>query len=356
VIITMQKIIPSLPESYTFRPVFDDASAPSLLRVVESKVEKRAQTLGQDQKTTARGLSNGLTLLKSAITRFGHRGTRFNFLNQPLVENTLPSIQFAVEKGLRHFEFDLMRTADNQLVVSHGDDILEILGLEGQTVGEFCLGHLTGLCYDGGIPLATFDDILAYSAQWNVEHPTDRISLNPELKGPKTVALALSSVERSKKIVGEGSPGIVFSSFSAENLSELASQPEGIGNATVSILIENQNTPVGKHSPDETRLGICDALKIKKSLEEMGVFHSVGLSQSLFQVQDNRETLKNSGISQVNIFSDDQKFARIDSIQNPFVLMDTVERSHGFAIAAFLDNPETIDLAIQMLNAIADGE
>lgn len=127
----------------------------------------------------------------------GHRGVA-----EEAVENTLPSLELAVEQRADMIEFDVQLTADGQLVAFHDWDLTR-LAHRPEVVEETAFSHLVEV-----FPaLATLGQIL--------ESLPDTVPLNVELKCRN------SDVEQFTRLLAETlgeRPGILLSSFDWELL------------------------------------------------------------------------------------------------------------------------------------------
>lgn len=88
----------------------------------------------------------------------GHRGAAGAF-----PENTIPSIEHAVELGVDMIEFDVQATKDNQLIVFHDSNLKRICGLD-KKVEDMSLKEINLTATHSGHPIPSFYEAMVATA------------------------------------------------------------------------------------------------------------------------------------------------------------------------------------------------
>lgn len=152
-----------------------------------------------------------LTLLMSACTSsdselyvIGHRGAMGYE-----TENTLASIEKAVELGVPMIEIDVFKIASGELVVFHDDEVDKLTDGSGSIEAKN-LEEVKALTLEGGHRIPTLIEVL--------EALDKRTSLNIELKGSNTADDSVRIVRAYIAEHGYTSDQFVFSSFKWEEL------------------------------------------------------------------------------------------------------------------------------------------
>ena len=105
----------------------------------------------------------------------GHRGARGH-----MAENTLPSIQKALDLGVDGIEIDIFRCATGELVVFHDNTLEKLTDSEGY-IERLPLDSLRLVNVLGGYQIPTLDEVL--------DLIDGQVRLNIELKGAQTAQL-----------------------------------------------------------------------------------------------------------------------------------------------------------------------
>ncbi|HSX44808.1 MAG TPA: glycerophosphodiester phosphodiesterase family protein [Candidatus Saccharimonadales bacterium] len=92
----------------------------------------------------------------------GHRGAA-----SLAPENSLASLQAAINAGVDAIEFDVRVTADHQLVLSHDNSLQRLFGIN-QKISSCSLEQLKTFKSLAGEPLATLDQALILAAETNL--------------------------------------------------------------------------------------------------------------------------------------------------------------------------------------------
>lgn len=136
----------------------------------------------------------------------GHRGARGH-----IAENTLPSIQKALDLGVDGVEIDIFRCASGELVVFH-DATLEALTDTQGYIEQFSLDSLRKVSVLGGYQIPTLEEVL--------DLIDGKVFLNIELKGGQTALLTHVLLKTYFEKSGSSwrSDKILISSFNWEEL------------------------------------------------------------------------------------------------------------------------------------------
>lgn len=102
----------------------------------------------------------------------GHRGARGH-----VVENSLPSIQKAIDLGADAIEIDVFKIADGSLVVFHDDTVDRLTDATGP-IENYTKETLDTLSLEGGVKIPTLKQVL--------DLIDSKVVLNVELKGAGT--------------------------------------------------------------------------------------------------------------------------------------------------------------------------
>lgn len=197
-------------------------------------------------------MSSSLSLLLA-----GHRGSgqtdapharRDPLAQAKPAENSLPSIVQAFRDGADFVEIDAIRTADDQLVVTHADRLSDhvFAPLPAERVGQLTLEDLRRLPFGkkGDGRIATLAEVLETVAAHAPAHSP--IALNIEIKDTKgTDAPRDSIVPLVLDAVAKGplpQSRILFSSFALEDLKEVhAASPD----AKIGLLFDHATSDEG---------------------------------------------------------------------------------------------------------------
>jgi len=157
-----------------------------------------------------------IALLLSLITLFtacsslqqplviGHRGARGH-----IAENTLPSIQKALDMGVDGIEIDIFRCASGELVVFHD------LTLEKLTNAE---GYIEQLSLDSIRKIAVLEDYAIPTLAEALDLIDGQVLLNIELKGPNTAVLTNDLIQSYLSMEQWSPEQLIISSFNWEEL------------------------------------------------------------------------------------------------------------------------------------------
>lgn len=134
----------------------------------------------------------------------GHRGAKGH-----VAENTLPSIQKALDLGVDAIEIDVFKCASGELVVFHDATLEKLTDAKG-AIMDFNLEELRQVKVLNDYQIPTLNEVL--------DLINGRVILNIELKGPET-ALATQALLSTYYNKGAWSPeAVLISSFNWEEL------------------------------------------------------------------------------------------------------------------------------------------
>ncbi len=134
----------------------------------------------------------------------GHRGAKGH-----VAENTLPSIQKALDLGVDAIEIDVFKCASGELVVFHDATLEKLTDAKG-AIMDFSLEELRRVKVLNDYQIPTLNEVL--------DLINGRVILNIELKGPET-ALATQALLSTYYNKGAWSPeAVLISSFNWEEL------------------------------------------------------------------------------------------------------------------------------------------
>lgn len=152
----------------------------------------------------------------------GHRGAKGH-----VAENTLPSIQKALDLGVDAIEIDVFKCASGELVVFHDDTLEQLTDAEGPIM-EYTLEELKQVTVLGSYEIPTLNEVL--------DLIDGRVLLNIELKGPETAAPTQQLLATYYNTSGWTPDKILISSFNWEELRHYRSVDT---NAALAVLTEN---------------------------------------------------------------------------------------------------------------------
>ena len=135
---------------------------------------------------------------------FGHRGAKGY-----VMENTIASIEYALNLGVNAIEIDVYLCASGELVVFH-DETLERVSTRINRIEELSLAEIHLICLLGGYSIPTLKEVIDFIS--------NRVVLNIELKGTNTAEEAFCCVENACEIGTFSKANIIISSFYDEEL------------------------------------------------------------------------------------------------------------------------------------------
>jgi glycerophosphoryl diester phosphodiesterase len=176
----------------------------------------------------------------------GHRGAMGHE-----TENTLASIQKAMDLGVDMIEIDVFKIESGEIVVFH-DDRLERLSNAGGRIEDYNIDELRKVILDGNHKIPMLQDVLKL-----IDH---KVPLNIELKGANTTDRVNFIIEYNIKERGWALKDFLISSFKWEELESMRSY-----NPEISIAVLTEGDPL-KAIPIAKKL---NAVAINPSFETL---------------------------------------------------------------------------------------
>ena len=134
----------------------------------------------------------------------GHRGARGH-----VVENSLPSIQKAIDLGSHAIEIDVFKIADGSLVVFHDDTVDRLTEATGP-IERYTKETLDTLSLEGGVKIPTLEEVL--------DLIDSKVVLNVELKGAGTAKPVYETLKSYIDTKGWKLEDFIISSFKWDEL------------------------------------------------------------------------------------------------------------------------------------------
>ena len=144
----------------------------------------------------------------------GHRGAKGY-----VMENTIASIEYALNLGVNAIEIDVYRCASGEMIVFH-DETLEKLSTRINRIEDLTLPEIRLVLLHGGHSIPTLEEVLLF-----VEN---RVVLNIELKGRNTALGTFKCIASSIEKGNLDKDNIIISSFHDEELRAYRSLDEDI--------------------------------------------------------------------------------------------------------------------------------
>ncbi|MBW8199741.1 glycerophosphodiester phosphodiesterase [Flagellimonas abyssi] len=155
----------------------------------------------------------------------GHRGAMGHE-----TENTLASVQKALDLGVDMIEIDVFKIQSGEIVVFH-DEKVDRLTNGGGNIEEYNIVQLRQLILDGGHKIPMLQDVL--------KQIDNKVALNIELKGPGTADRVNFIVDYYIKSKGWSPENFVISSFNWDELRDMRSR-----NADIKIAVLTSEDPI----------------------------------------------------------------------------------------------------------------
>lgn len=165
----------------------------------------------------------------------GHRGAMGHE-----TENTIASIEKALELGVDMIEIDVFQVKSGETVVFHDDDLSRLTNAEGN-IEDWTYSELQKVIVEGGHKIPLLQDILN-----SIEHKT---KLNIELKGAGTTERVDSIINYNIKEKGWKLEDFLISSFRWDELKAMR--------------VLNPDIPIAVLTPKDP----ADAISIAKELD-----------------------------------------------------------------------------------------
>ncbi|MEO9892123.1 glycerophosphodiester phosphodiesterase family protein [Aurantibacter sp.] len=158
----------------------------------------------------------------------GHRGAMGH-----VTENTLESIQKAMDIGVDMIEIDIFKIKSGELIVFHDDTVDRLTNTKG-AVESFTLDELQQLKLEGDLRIPTLQEVL--------DIIDNKVELNIELKGSNTTDLLNKMLETNIKDTNWTLDSFIISSFKWDELRSMRNLNDEI---RIAVL-------VGKEIPEAT--------------------------------------------------------------------------------------------------------
>ncbi|MEM9648054.1 MAG: glycerophosphodiester phosphodiesterase family protein, partial [Bacteroidota bacterium] len=184
-------------------------------------------------------LLNGCGMMVSKPLVIGHRGAMGHE-----TENTLASVQKALDLGVDMIEIDVFQIESGEIVVFH-DERVERLSNSGGKVEDYNIVDLKQLTLDGNHKIPMLQDVLKLI--------NNQVALNIELKGSKTADRVNFITDYYIRERGWSAQNILISSFKWDELRDLRKL-----NVEVQIAVLTEEDPV-------------DAIAVAKELNAVAI-------------------------------------------------------------------------------------
>jgi glycerophosphoryl diester phosphodiesterase len=155
----------------------------------------------------------------------GHRGAMGHE-----TENTLASVQKALDLGVDMIEIDVFKISSGEVVVFHDQTVERLTNGPGK-IEEYNISDLSRLTLDGGHKIPMLQDVLKLI--------DNKVALNIELKGANTADKVNHVIEFYTKSRGWSTENFIISSFNWEELRTLRKL-----NDSVAIAILTEDNPL----------------------------------------------------------------------------------------------------------------
>lgn len=162
----------------------------------------------------------------------GHRGAMGHE-----TENTLASVQKALDLGVDMIEIDVFKIESGEIVVFH-DETVERLANSGGKIEEYNIFDLKKLTLDGGHKIPTLQDVLKLI--------DNRVALNIELKGANTADRVNFIMNYYIKEKGWSPENFIISSFNWEELKEMRKLNKDVAIAVLTEEDPEDAIPIAK--------------------------------------------------------------------------------------------------------------
>lgn len=165
----------------------------------------------------------------------GHRGARGH-----VIENSLPSIQKAMELGADAIEIDVFKIADGSLVVFHDDTVDRLTDATGP-IEKYTQATLDTLSLEGGVKIPTLQEVL--------DLIDAKVLLNVELKGAGTAQPVYETLLANIDSKGWKLEDFIISSFKWDELETMRAL--------------DPNMPIGILTSEDINSAVAEGEKLK---------------------------------------------------------------------------------------------
>ena len=172
---------------------------------------------------------------KSTPLIIGHRGAKGH-----IVENTIPSVKYAIDLGANGVEIDVFKCKSGEIVVFHDNNLSKLIGVN-LCIEELDLKAIKSFRIENKYSIPTLEEILSLEL--------DHLILNIELKGKGTAIPTIEILQKyfKKKLLKE--ENILISSFDWDELLVFRSK--------------SQKTPIGVLIDGNPIIALKFAKKVK---------------------------------------------------------------------------------------------
>lgn len=164
-------------------------------------------------------------MTKSKPLVIGHRGAMGHE-----TENTLASIQKALDLGVDMIEIDVFKISSGEIVVFH-DETVDRLANSGGNIEEYNISQVNQLTLDGGHKIPMLQDVLKLI--------NNQVALNIELKGADTADKVNHIVNYYVESNGWSADNFVISSFKWDELQTMREK-----NKDIKIAVLTEKNPL----------------------------------------------------------------------------------------------------------------
>lgn len=184
-------------------------------------------------------LFTSCTMMENRPLVIGHRGAMGH-----VMENTLASVQKAMDMGVDMIEIDVFKIKSGEIVVFHDEDLDRLTDGQGK-IEDRTLSELKALTLEGGHKIPELREVL--------DLLDNRVALNIELKGSGTAIPVNDLIERYIREKGWYPRNFVISSFRWDELRTMRAE-----NELVQIAVLTDKAPE-------------DALAVARELKAMAI-------------------------------------------------------------------------------------
>ncbi|WP_246865712.1 glycerophosphodiester phosphodiesterase [Croceivirga thetidis] len=167
---------------------------------------------------------NSCNMNKKDFLVIGHRGAMGHE-----TENTLPSIQKAMDLGVDMIEIDVFKIRSGEIVVFH-DEQLDRLANAGGKIEEYYISEINQVILDGGHKIPQLQDVLKLI--------DNKVALNIELKGANTADRVNFIMNYYVEKRGWEWKNVVISSFNWDELREMRKKNPDVA---IAVLTEDED-------------------------------------------------------------------------------------------------------------------
>ena len=215
----------------------------------------------------------------------GHRGAMGHE-----TENTLASVQKALDLGVDMIEIDVFKIKSGEIVVFH-DERLERLANAGGRIEEWYLGDLKKVVLEGNHSIPQLQDVLRLI--------NNKVPLNIELKGKNTADRVNFIIQYYVEKQGWDLENFVISSFDWEELKDFRTK-----NPDIAIAVLTEENPL-EAIPMAQELNAVAINPYYKSLtaEQVAKIHEAGFKVYTYTVNETEDLAKVTSLGVDGVFT-----------------------------------------------------